>query len=272
MKRKKQFSIMKQKSYLTAGVITLAAVIAMAGIYYKDKSGKQETEKEAIVMAENEKVEENSDNNTPDTNASGESKGAGETAAETNGTADGEGSDKKGTDQGIGQSGETAQSADQADSQKDTKDVETAANVSEPELHFSAADSIGWPINGDVVLNYSMDKSVYFATLDQYKYNPAVVIQGEVNDKVVAAADGQVISVDTSAETGLTVTMGLGSGYQAVYGQLKEVELSPGDYVTRGDTIGFISEPTKYYSVEGSNLYFELMKDGNPVNPMDYLE
>jgi murein DD-endopeptidase MepM/ murein hydrolase activator NlpD len=117
-----------------------------------------------------------------------------------------------------------------------------------------------------------MDKTVYFATLDQYKYNPAIVISGEVNDKVVAAADGQVISVDTSAEIGETVTIELGDEYQTIYGQLKEVEVSAGDFVSRGDVIGYISEPTKYYAVEGSNLYFAMTKSGNPINPMDYFE
>ena len=38
-----------------------------------------------------------------------------------------------------------------------------------------------------------------------------------------------------------------------------------------GDVIGVVAEPTKYYSVEGTNLYFELKKDGNPVDPTEYL-
>ena len=29
------------------------------------------------------------------------------------------------------------------------------------------------------LMNYSMDKTVYFSTLDQFKYNPALVIEGE---------------------------------------------------------------------------------------------
>ena len=35
--------------------------------------------------------------------------------------------------------------------------------------------------------------------------------------------------------------------------------------------IGHVAEPTKYYSVEGSNVYFKLTKDGEAVNPLDYL-
>ena len=38
-----------------------------------------------------------------------------------------------------------------------------------------------------------------------------------------------------------------------------------------GAVIGHVAEPTKYYSVEGSNVYFKLIKDGEAVNPLDYL-
>lgn len=268
--KQRKFSISKQKSYLTAGVITLAAVIAMAGIYYKDKSGEQRAEKEAIVMAETEKTEETS---APE-NTSGEGESINtesKTEKETEKTDLNSQDEHNSNRTQTSDESSVGQALEEAEGESKKEDVETAAPA-EPELHFSAADKIGWPINGDVVLNYSMDKSIYFATLDQYKYNPAIVIQGDVNDKVVASADGQVISVDTNAETGVTVTVGMGDDYQAVYGQLKEVELAAGDYISRGDTIGYINEPTKYYSVEGSNLYFAMTKNGNPVNPLDYFE
>ena len=40
-------------------------------------------------------------------------------------------------------------------------------------LHFS--EELLWPMEGNVIINYSMDSTVYFPTLDQYKYNPAVI-------------------------------------------------------------------------------------------------
>lgn len=143
--------------------------------------------------------------------------------------------------------------------------------VVSPTVSFASTQELQWPVAGKVLMDYSMDSTVYFATLDQYKYNPALIIAGAVNDRVVAASDGQVIGVDTTAETGQTVTIGLGDSYQAIYGQLKELEVSAGDYVSQGDTIGYLAEPTKYYYVEGANLYFAMTKEGKPVNPMDYI-
>lgn len=150
-------------------------------------------------------------------------------------------------------------------------EIETVPTQSNT-LFFAASDVLGWPVDGNVILGYSMDKTVYFSTLDQYKYNPAIIIGGEVGDKVLAAADGEVESVRVDAQTGTTIVMDIGNGYQVVYGQLKEVSLTEGDRVEKGELVGYLSEPTKYYSVEGPNLYFQVLKDGEPVNPMEYME
>ena len=137
--------------------------------------------------------------------------------------------------------------------------------------NFTESSQLLWPVIGNVLMSYSMDKSVYFSTLDQYKYNPALVISGTLNDNVIAAAPGVVKSIDTMRETGTTVTVDMGNGYECLYGQLQDVPVKTGDYVNAKDVIGYVAEPTKYYSVEGCNLYFEMRKDGQPVNPMDYM-
>ena len=139
-------------------------------------------------------------------------------------------------------------------------------------LQFAANEVLMWPVDGNVILSYSMDKPVYFSTLAQYKYNPAVIIAGEVGTEVVAVTEGEVKSIERNAQTGTTLTMDIGSGYEVVYGQLKDVCVAEGYRVSEGDVIGCVSEPTKYYSVEGPNLYFQLLKDGEPVNPLEYLD
>jgi len=139
-------------------------------------------------------------------------------------------------------------------------------------LSFSSVGTLLWPVDGHVILNYSMDHTVYFSTLDQYKYNPALIIGGEPGEEVIAAECGIVTDVTETAETGMTVTIEMGGGYEAIYGQLTEIEISPGEYVEQGTVIGKLAQPTKYYSVEGCNLYFQLRKEDEPVNPMEYLD
>lgn len=159
-----------------------------------------------------------------------------------------------------------------AETQNDAAEAQETASDQVRQLSFDPATEMEWPLLGNVIMNYSMDQTIYFATLDQYKYNPAIVIQGNVNDKVRSVADGKVSSIVTNEETGCTVTVDLGDGYSAVYGQLKEVSVSEGAYINAGDIVGYVNEPTKYYSLEGANLYFQLLKDKSSVDPMEYLQ
>lgn len=41
-------------------------------------------------------------------------------------------------------------------------------------LNFGEDSQLLWPVDGNVLMSYSMDKTVYFSTLDQYRYNPAM--------------------------------------------------------------------------------------------------
>lgn len=141
----------------------------------------------------------------------------------------------------------------------------------QPALTFSDSDMLLWPVVGNILVNYSMDKTVYFPTLQQYKYNPAVIIQANEGDLITAASSGKVIKVFTDPQIGNGVVMELGGGYEATYGQLSNILVSEGSYVAAGDVIAEVCAPTKYFSVEGTNVYFKLTKDGEPVNPLSRL-
>ncbi len=149
---------------------------------------------------------------------------------------------------------------------------EAPASGAAADVWFSEDSTLTWPASGAVLIGYSMDQTVFFSTLEQYKYNPALIIGGEVGETISASAAGIVTNIEDTAQTGTTVTLDMGNGYSAVYGQLTDVPLSVGDYVASGETVGILNEPTKYYSVEGPNLYFEILKDGTPVDPMNFME
>ena len=154
----------------------------------------------------------------------------------------------------------------------DTKSEEApVGTITQEALHFNPENGIVWPIEGTVLLDYSMDATIFFPTLQQYQYNPAMVLSGNVNDKVYFIAQGKITNIETNEETGCTVTQDLGDGYTAKYGQLKELTFEVGDIVEAGQVVGYVTEPTKYYSVEGSNVYFQLLKDGKPIDPKTVL-
>lgn len=153
---------------------------------------------------------------------------------------------------------------------EDTMAIATSTSI-QPALTFSDKDTLAWPIVGNVLINYSMDKTVYFPTLEQYKYNPAIIISAVEGETITAAANGKVNRIYADPELGNVVVMELGNGYEITYGQLKDITVSEGGFVNRGDIIGSVAGPTKYYVVEGCNVYFKLTKNGEPVNPMTKL-
>lgn len=128
------------------------------------------------------------------------------------------------------------------------------------------------PIEGDVLKPFSMDTTIYFDTLDQYKCNPAMLIKADVNQEVVASFGGKVESVTEDAVNGSMITVDMGNGYKAIYGQMKDIGVKEGDTIVKGQALGNVAQPTKYFSEEGSHLYFGMTKEDMPVNPQDYLE
>ena len=253
MNKNEKPSFLKGKGAAVATVICFVAVITMVGAFtFRNYQNRMEQELAKAETAADEETKENSE----------------ETATneivlpEAEGTEDAETAEEDAAE-------DAGQAANDALSLEDGN-AETAGAAAD--VLFSEESILEWPASGAVLINYSMDKTVYFATLEQYKYNPALIVGGEVGEMIGASAPGVVTNIEQDAQTGLTVTLDMGNGYSAIYGQLKEVPLEVGAYVNTGETIGYLSEPTKYFATEGANLYFEVQKDGAPVNPMDFME
>lgn len=140
--------------------------------------------------------------------------------------------------------------------------------VADTPLNFSDEDSLALPIIGDVLLDYSMDKAVYHTTMQQYRYNPSLVVAATEGQDITAAADGIISDVYYDSQTGNTIRFDLGNGYMLTYGQLDSIALNPGDRVSAGDIVGKVAKPTIYYTEEGTNIYYKLTKDGKPVDPL----
>ncbi len=149
--------------------------------------------------------------------------------------------------------------------------IEEAPQVLPQTFSFTEEEGLIAPVANEVLMHFSMDNTVYFATLDQYKYNPAVIYKAEVGNQVLSCADGVVVNMYQNEELGQVVVLDLGNGYQATYGQLKDVNVVIGSTVTAGQPIANVADPTIYYSVEGANVYFSLTKDGVAVNPEEMM-
>ena len=148
-------------------------------------------------------------------------------------------------------------------------DKADAGNVID--TNFGASSKLIWPVEGNVLIGFDMDKTVYFPTLDLYKCSDAVYIQSDIGTPVYAGHACTVEEIGYDTEIGNNVTVELGNGYVVTYGQLRDVQIEKGSDLEEGELIGYVASPTKYFSIEGAHLYIKMMKDGKAVDPLDYL-
>lgn len=233
---------MKKYQYIVAAACILVGVVGFASIYAIDQSQKEKQEQ----------VGKNTETEKPDTESEEPNVDDSQVAENTP---------------------SESEEPNVSEEPEEPKEPETPVENVQPEvLHFTPEKGLVRPVEGPILLEYSMDATIYYPTLEQYQYSPALVLGGKVNDKVYLVARGKITNISTNEETGCTVTQDLGDGYTAVYGQLKELNFKVGDMVEAGQVIGYIGEPTKYYSVEGPNVYFQMLKNGKPINPKDFFE
>lgn len=163
----------------------------------------------------------------------------------------------------------TNEGENQNTKESSTKELSTEEKE---ELHFDTDNPMSWPVVGNIILPFSMDATVYYVTLDQYKTNPGVLIQTIEGTEVSPGAKGKVISVQEESGYGMVVTLDLGDGYIAKYGQLAEVRVEEGQSVNANTVLGVAASPSAFFKKEGCHIFFQINKDEIPQNPMQYLE
>ena len=151
---------------------------------------------------------------------------------------------------------------------KQTEDTQVLSpQLIAEQLTFDKSAGLLYPIQGEVVIPYSPDHAVFHFTLDQFSTSDAVVLSSSVGEQVKAAAKGVVTAIEEDDRIGTTVTIAVGNNTSLVYGQLELDGLQEGDIIEVGECIGTVAEPTKYYVVEGPNLYFQVLEGEESLDP-----
>ena len=127
------------------------------------------------------------------------------------------------------------------------------------------------PVSGSIGLQYSAETPVYSKTLNQYMVHTGVDILAPSDTRVQASASGTVVESKLDDYFGYTVKIDHGNGFTSTYANLSEEGLpETGDVVNQGDIIGSVGTSSLFESSEEAHIHFEMTKDGQTVNPMDY--
>ena len=111
----------------------------------------------------------------------------------------------------------------------------------------------------------------YHPILHYRRMHTGIDFTAAAGTPVYATGDGTVQVAGRGGDLGgygICVVINHGYGYKTLYGHLMEVKVAPGQKVKRGDLIGNVGR-TGLSS--GYHLHYEVIQNGNKVNPIYFL-
>jgi septal ring factor EnvC (AmiA/AmiB activator) len=121
---------------------------------------------------------------------------------------------------------------------------------------------LGWPLSGTLLAGYG-------GTLPDGGSSSGLLIGANAGATVKAVANGKVVFADWMNGYGLILIIDHGNGYMSLYAHNEALLRDAGDDVKRGDPIASVSNSGNQ---SRPGLYFELRRNGQPVNPGTWLQ
>ena len=129
------------------------------------------------------------------------------------------------------------------------------------------------PVHGEVLMAFSVDELTYNPTLEDWRTHEGVDIAAVSGATVLAACSGTVLSVEEDALMGTTVVLEHDGGYQTTYANLQSAPpVERGEIVSAGQIIGAVGTSAAAELAQGPHLHFGVTRNGDAVNPHEFLE
>jgi murein DD-endopeptidase MepM/ murein hydrolase activator NlpD len=122
-----------------------------------------------------------------------------------------------------------------------------------------------WPVEGPVTGSFGERTDPFNG---EGAFHSGIDISASYGQPVLAPADGVVTFADFMGGYGRAVALDHGRGITTRYGHLASYAVVPGQYVRRGDTIGYVGLSGRS---TGPHLHYEVRINDTPVNPHKFL-
>ena len=159
-------------------------------------------------------------------------------------------------------------------------DVQTSVTTPNQQISTEPAETnppakpgkITKPVSGETVLGYAMETLSYNPTTRDWRVHDGIDIAAEAGSEVYAAADGTVYTVYEDDTMGTTVVIRHDGGYVTKYASLaSDVQVSAGQNVSAGDTIGTVGCTALMETAIGDHLHFSVTCNGEDMDPNAFL-
>ena len=121
---------------------------------------------------------------------------------------------------------------------------------------------MGWPASGDLLARFG-------GRLPDGRTSSGVLIGAAAGAPVTAVADGTVVFSEWMTGYGLILILDHGNGYMSLYAHNDALLRDVGDRVRKGDAVARVGSSGGHGRPA---LYFELRRDGKPVDPGSWLQ
>ena len=226
------------------------------------KTVEEQTEQGTLIKEDS---EENETANTNSTNNSSTSDTENTTNTSTTNTATSEAN----TNETNTTNAQNAQNEEQPKEEPKNETTETQEQVTETKQEVTFIK----PTDGEIIGEFAKDNLIYSETLKEWITHTAVDIKADKTSVIKSSADGIVKSIVNDPRYGLTVIIEHDDGYETVYSNLLTAEfVVEGEEVSQGQTIGTVGNTASFESSMDCHLHFELLKDGEYLDPTIYLK
>ena len=164
------------------------------------------------------------------------------------------------------------------DEEKSTAETSTNEEKTEETENNSQEEQtedpvFGVPVEGEILREFAKDKLVYSETLQEWVVHNGIDIKADKTTVVKASSNGKVSSIKNDPRYGLTVTIEHSNGFKTVYANLLTAEfVTEGEVVEAGQTIGTVGNTATFEILDEAHLHFEIIKDGEYLDPSIYIK
>ena len=153
------------------------------------------------------------------------------------------------------------------DIEETTVEVEEQKETPKRELVFA------YPIEGEKTREFSMENLIYSETLEEWTTHQGLDIKADRTTVVKAAETGTVVAIKNDPRYGLTVIIEHENGFKTVYSNLLTTEfVTEDEKVEKGQSIGTVGNSAVFEIADEPHLHFEMIKDGEYVDPTVYIK
>ncbi len=128
------------------------------------------------------------------------------------------------------------------------------------------------PVKDVTSIGEYSETMVFNSTLGRFSTHKAIDFFANEGAEVFAVYDGTIVDVNSTLLQGTTIMIDHGNGLRTVYNSLLDGdEVSVGQQVKKGDLIGQVSSTNRQESADGAHLHFEVVENGENIDPAKYL-